>query len=132
MTTKPKRRAAKRATELSRRKVKTPTKPKRRVAKRATTLPMRKVHDRLLLNAEVRFYYDQMRFRDQIGIALAAARGHAGLTQTQVAEKAHTTQSVIARIEGCRGGIPSLPLLDRIARAVGFRLTVALERVRAA
>jgi hypothetical protein len=98
----------------------------------ATTLPMRKVHDRLLRNAEVRFYYDQMRFRDQIGISLAAARGHAGLTQCQVAERARTTQSVIARIEGCRGGIPSLPLLDRIARAVGFRLTVALQRARVA
>ena len=108
------------------------TKPQRRAAKRATTIPMREVHDRLLRDAEVRFHYDQMRFRDQIGIALAAARGHAGLTQAQVAERARTTQSAIARIEGCRGGIPSLPLLDRIARAAGFRLTVALERVRAA
>ncbi|MBM4028547.1 MAG: helix-turn-helix transcriptional regulator [Planctomycetes bacterium] len=60
----------------------------------------------------------------------AAAREHAGLTQTQVAERARTTQSVIARIEGCRGGIPSLPLLDRIARAIGIRIAVSLCRAR--
>jgi ribosome-binding protein aMBF1 (putative translation factor) len=105
---------------------------RRRVAKRATAAPMRGVHARLLGNPEVRFYYDQLKFRDEIGTTIAAARERAGLTQTQVAEKARTTQSVIARIEGCRGGIPSLPLLDRIARAIGFRLAVSLCRERAA
>jgi len=93
---------------------------------------MRKVHEQILRDPEVRLAYDILKFRDRIGVALAAARKEAGLTQAKVAERAGTSQPVIARLEGCRGGIPSLPLLDRIARAVGLRLTLEFHKERAA
>ena len=63
-----------------------------------------------------------LRFREEIGESLAMARTAAGLTQAQVAKKAGTTQPVVARLEAGRGGVPGLPLLDRIARAVGLRV----------
>jgi transcriptional regulator with XRE-family HTH domain len=93
---------------------------------------MAEVHRRILRDPEVRLHYDELRIRDEIGLALAGARRKAGLTQAEVASRAQTTQSVIARLEGCRGGIPSLPLLDRIARAVGLHLSIVLEKRRAA
>ncbi|MFS1074455.1 multiprotein-bridging factor 1 family protein [Enterococcus faecium] len=46
----------------------------------------------------------------------------AGLTQAELAQKAHTTQSTIARIE--RGDNVSFDKLDDIARALGKKLVV--------
>ena len=54
----------------------------------------------------------------------------ARLTQAQLAARAGTTQAVIARIEGGRSFTASLDLLDRIARALGGRLSVEFEGVR--
>jgi ribosome-binding protein aMBF1 (putative translation factor) len=52
------------------------------------------------------------------------ARAHAGLTQEQLAERMHTTQAVIARLESGRVK-PSTRTLERSprqpARACGFR-----------
>ncbi|MGX7231508.1 helix-turn-helix domain-containing protein, partial [Enterococcus italicus] len=50
------------------------------------------------------------------------AREEAGLTQAELAQKAHTTQSTIARIE--RGDNVSFDKLDDIARALGKKLVV--------
>ena len=54
-----------------------------------------------------------------------AARAHAGLTQSQLAERMGTSQSAIARIEsGSR--LPSLRTLLRYAEATGTRLAIKL------
>ena len=51
-----------------------------------------------------------------------------GLTQEQLAERAHTTQPVIARIErGTDSRLPSIDLLERIARAVNARLNIRFD-----
>lgn len=54
------------------------------------------------------------------------ARKRAGLTQRQLAERAGTTQSAIARLESGRTS-PSFDLVLRLVRLCGFRLDVALE-----
>jgi DNA-binding transcriptional regulator YiaG len=71
------------------------------------------------------------------------ARTDAALTQSEVAQRMHTTQSVVARIEtaiqtlaqphgdtqqGARTYIPSLSSLQRYASAVGCRLELNLVR----
>jgi transcriptional regulator with XRE-family HTH domain len=57
---------------------------------------------------------------------LSAARARAGVTQRELAERAKTSQSVIARIE--RGQtIPSVATLDRLLAAAGFDLRRTLE-----
>lgn len=68
--------------------------------------------------------------RATIGAMVKRARTVAGLTQAQLAARAATTQAVIARIEGGKAFTASLGLLDRIARALGGRLSVEFEGVR--
>jgi len=47
------------------------------------------------------------------------------LTQSELAQKAHTTQPVIARLErGSDFRIPSLELLGRIAYALGKEIVI--------
>ena len=57
------------------------------------------------------------------------ARAMGELTQAQLAARANTTQAVIARIEGGKTFTASLDLLDRIARALGGRLSVEFEGI---
>ena len=48
------------------------------------------------------------------------ARVAANMTQTDVAEKMATTQSVIARLESGKR-VPSIKTIDRFAKAVGMK-----------
>jgi|APLak6261697712_1056235.scaffolds.fasta_scaffold00982_3 DNA-binding XRE family transcriptional regulator len=57
---------------------------------------------------------------------LIAARSRAGLTQSDVAQRMGTTQSVIARLEGGKG-TPSMRTVQRYAQAVGARAVVRIE-----
>ena len=57
---------------------------------------------------------------------LIAARGRAGLTQGEVAQRMGTTQSVVARLESGKR-MPSLRTVQRYASAIGARARVRLE-----
>lgn len=59
--------------------------------------------------------------------AIAKARGSAGLTQEEVAQRMQTTQSNIARLEAGRT-IPSTRTLKKFAAAIGARLSITFER----
>jgi transcriptional regulator with XRE-family HTH domain len=60
------------------------------------------------------------------GQLIREARVAAGLTQTDLAKRIRTTQSVVSRWE--RGGDePRLSSLDRILRACGQRLAISVE-----
>jgi transcriptional regulator with XRE-family HTH domain len=60
------------------------------------------------------------------GDTLKTARERAGLTQTALARKAGVHQVTIARLEtGVRR--PSVPMLQRLAKALGIPVTVFLE-----
>jgi ribosome-binding protein aMBF1 (putative translation factor) len=80
-------------------------------------------------NPRLRARIDATVARATIGVMVKRARTVAGLTQTQLAVRAHTTQAVIARIEGGKAFTASLDLLDRIARALGGRLSVEFEGI---
>lgn len=54
------------------------------------------------------------------------ARRRAGLTQRELAERAGTTQSAIARLESGRTS-PSFDTVRRMMRLCGFNLLVALD-----
>lgn len=54
------------------------------------------------------------------------ARRRAALTQSQLAARAGTTQSAVARLESGRTS-PSFDTVVRLVRLCGFRLDVALE-----
>jgi transcriptional regulator with XRE-family HTH domain len=60
------------------------------------------------------------------GDLVREARRRAGLTQAELAEKAETTQSAIARLEAGRTS-PSFDLVLRLLKLCGFRLDVSLD-----
>ena len=59
------------------------------------------------------------------GELVREARKRSGLTQRQLAERAGTTQSAIARLESARTS-PSLEDVQRLMRLAGFELLVEL------
>ncbi|MDX6198269.1 MAG: hypothetical protein QOJ79_1420 [Actinomycetota bacterium] len=60
------------------------------------------------------------------GDLVREARRRADLTQRELAERAGTTQSAIARLESGRTN-PSFDLVLRLIKAAGFRLDVFLD-----
>lgn len=58
----------------------------------------------------------------EIGQMIYEARTKAGLTQTQLANRLGTTQSVISRLESADYEGHSLSMLQRIAEVLGQRL----------
>jgi transcriptional regulator with XRE-family HTH domain len=61
-------------------------------------------------------------------LLLRSARERAGLTQRQLARKARTAQSVVARIELGETS-PSWSTLARLLKAAGFSLSADLRRI---
>lgn len=61
----------------------------------------------------------------KLGVLLKQAREEAGLTQQQVAERLHTTKSVISRMENHAKDI-RLSTLEKFAKAIGRDIRVAL------
>jgi len=70
--------------------------------------------------------YDALEDEFSLAAALIEARAHAGLTQQQLADRMHTTQAVIARLESGRAK-PSTRTLERLAAATGMRLRISFE-----
>lgn len=82
---------------------------------------------RILANPGARAEYEAQTPEFELASELIAARTRAGLTQSELAERMHTTQSTIARIESGRS-MPSMRTLARYAEATGSRAVVRLER----
>jgi HTH-type transcriptional regulator / antitoxin HipB len=61
----------------------------------------------------------------KLGLLLKQARVEAGMTQEQIANKLHTTKSVISRMENHAIDI-RLSTLEKFAKAVGRHIQVAL------
>jgi HTH-type transcriptional regulator/antitoxin HipB len=69
--------------------------------------------------------YEQARLRSELAQAVRSRREELGLSQRQLAERAGMTQPGIARFEAA-GTTPAIPALERLAAALGLRLTIAL------
>jgi ribosome-binding protein aMBF1 (putative translation factor) len=75
--------------------------------------------------------YEAARLAFELGRAVRELREERQLSQTQLAHAAGMTQSAVARFEG-GGTVPTLPVLERLARALEMDLTVEFRRRRAA
>mgnify|MGYP001561553885 CR=1 FL=1 len=81
---------------------------------------------KLLKNPEFKKLYDASRIEFEIAKAVIRARIEKGLTQKQLADKLHTRQSVISRVEGANT-TPSLSFLKRLAAALNTTLQVQFK-----
>lgn len=75
---------------------------------------------------EYRKEFEAMQDEFALASAMIQARSHAGLTQEQLAERMHTSQAVIARLESGRVK-PSTRTLERLAAATGMKLRISFE-----
>lgn len=67
--------------------------------------------------------FDHLAFEHKVALELIKARSQAGLTQSEVAQRMGTNQSVIARIESGKS-LPSLKTLFKYAKATQCTLDV--------
>ena len=79
----------------------------------------------LLTDPEVKKEYDALALEYQIAHALILARTEAKMTQSEVAAKMHTTQSVIARLEGGKH-LPTLQTIYKYATATNQPINLHL------
>lgn len=92
-------------------------------------IDLTKLKTRLLADPKIKAEYEAQAPEFAVARELIAARVRAGLTQKQMAERMHTTQSTIARMESGHS-LPSLRTLSRYAEATGNRAVIRLEAVR--
>lgn len=85
-----------------------------------------KMKKRLMKNPAFRKEYEATRLEREIARAVIRARLERGLTQKQLAEKLHTRQSVISRLESMNT-TPSLTFLKRLAQALNTTLQVQFK-----
>ena len=69
--------------------------------------------------------YRAARLAYELGRSVRQLREQRDRSQTALADNAGMTQSAVARVEG-GGTVPSLPVLDRLARALDADLVVHL------
>jgi ribosome-binding protein aMBF1 (putative translation factor) len=69
--------------------------------------------------------YDAARMAYELGQRVRELRVQQGLSQTELARRAGMTQPAVARFEA-GGTVPTLPVLERLARSLGAELTVQL------
>lgn len=67
--------------------------------------------------------------RKDVARLVKTARLHSGMTQRDLARKAHTAQSVVARIELGETS-PTWNTLVRLLRSAGFNVVPELKRIR--
>ncbi|MBM3610811.1 MAG: helix-turn-helix transcriptional regulator [Alphaproteobacteria bacterium] len=78
-----------------------------------------------LKDPEIRAIYDSMAFEFYIASVLIRTRLKAKLTQTELAERMHSTQAHVARLESGKF-LPSLTSLVKYCEAVGQKIVIEL------
>ncbi|MFH1258983.1 MAG: helix-turn-helix transcriptional regulator [Elusimicrobiota bacterium] len=80
-----------------------------------------------LKDKEFSKYYQEEGQKLAVGYKIAKLRHQLGLTQTQLARKIHTTQTVISRLESGDYWTCSLRTLEKIALVTGSELEVSFK-----
>lgn len=80
----------------------------------------------LLKNPRFKKEWDNSEAEYQLACKLIEARLKSKMSQRDLAEKVHTSQAAISRIEAMHGN-PSLDLLKRIATALNSKLQISFS-----
>lgn len=95
-----------------------------------STITLNDVIAKESVDPEFAQYFQRELLINEIAKLVVELRKHAHLTQKQLAEKAGTTQPVIARLEsGTDNRVPSLELLARLAVASNAKIKIAVDYV---
>lgn len=70
--------------------------------------------------------YEKLEPEFQIARQIIGARIRRKMSQVELAKRARTGQAVISRLEGMNAK-PSLSLLERVARALNTKISVAIQ-----
>lgn len=81
----------------------------------------------MLANPEAKAAYDALGPKYALINAMLDARGKKGMTQADIAKRAGTTQSAIARFESGRTN-PTLEFATRLSSALGAKLEIRLAK----
>ena len=81
----------------------------------------------MLANPEAKAAYDALGPKYALISAMLDARGKKGMTQAEIAKRAGTTQSAIARFESGRTN-PTLEFASRLSHALGAKLEIRLSK----
>lgn len=85
--------------------------------------------DRHLKDRGFRIAFEKAEAKRKIAQEIVFLRKAKNLTQAELAEEVQTSQQVISRLESPKDQrMPSLELLDRVAKALNRKLVVSLER----
>ncbi|MDQ3990029.1 MAG: helix-turn-helix domain-containing protein [Actinomycetota bacterium] len=85
----------------------------------------RELRDRRMAEPGAAEAYEGARLAFDLGRRVRELRVRQGLSQTELARRAGMTQPAVARFEA-GGTVPTLPVLERLARSLGVQLTVQL------
>jgi ribosome-binding protein aMBF1 (putative translation factor) len=77
-------------------------------------------------SAEVRAGYDEAKRAIAIGKAVRECRLALGLSQAELAKRAGMTQPALSRLEA-GSAVPTIPVLERLARAMDAELVVGIK-----
>lgn len=96
-----------------------------RVMREHPPITFEEMHARSLQNPEFRKAWEESRPAFELKCALIDARIKGEVTQAEIAKRAGTTQSAIARFESGRTQ-PTLAFMQRLSEALGKRLEIKL------
>ncbi|MFZ4403966.1 MAG: helix-turn-helix domain-containing protein [Pseudobdellovibrionaceae bacterium] len=85
--------------------------------------PARAYVNKKLKDKTIKILFDEEKTKTELARLIRSARESSGLSQREIAAKAHTTQAVVARLElGTDTRMPSIMLIVRLLKAVNARL----------
>ena len=90
------------------------------------TIPAKKAVAQWRKDPAFREAYEALADEFALAAQVIEARARAGLTQAELAERMGTSQSAVARLESGTAR-PSVATLEKLARATGSKLRIALE-----
>ena len=94
------------------------------------TIPVEVAFDEWRKSPEYMLEYDALKKEFALARQFIKARGAAGLTQQELADRMETSRAYIVRLEGGKT-MPSTRTLNRFAEATGHRVVINFEPIAA-
>src|SRR3989338_9064690 len=95
--------------------------------KKIKPIPFEKIKADMMKNPEFKKAYDDLAPEFELKALIIQKRIHEGLTQKELARRAHTKQSAISRFESGNYN-PSLAWVQNLARALDTRIRISIGK----